>query len=158
MSRLLLFLFTCSVVCFSCNPTDDEQLVSDPEMEDARIVDHLTDIGLFDQAERLETGVYIVREVEGTGNMPSANSTVEVRYVGSFTNGSVFDQTNGTQTTNFNLQAVVPGFADGIMAMRSGGEATIYIPPSLGYGVNSSNANIPDDTILIFDVDLVSIF
>ena len=99
-------------------------------------------------------------EVAGTGKTPTICSMVAVRYKGMLTNGNVFDQTT-TEDAVFEVGLTVRGFANGLLNVKEGGKITLYIPPTLGYGnqdVKDRNNNviIPANSILIFEVQLVS--
>jgi hypothetical protein len=107
--------------------------------------------------------VLVVRDlVVGTGSAVSPTATVKVKYVGAlFTTGTVFDTSwgktgsGGADTATFALSGVIPGFAQGLIGMNTGGRREIVIPPSLGYGA-SATRTIPANSTLVFVVDLVS--
>lgn len=101
-------------------------------------------------------GFYYRITTPGTGTVtPTVCSQIRVNYVGRFTNGNIFDQTTGTPAT-FYLGQVIAGWIKGIPLIKSGGKITLYLPPSLGYG-STTIGPIPGNSILIFDVELVSI-
>ena len=108
------------------------------------------------------TGGTLVTEdlVVGTGATAVNGDTVTVHYIGTLTNGVKFDSSydRGQPLPPFQLGAgrVIPGFEQGIVGMRIGGKRRITIPPSLGYG-NQQNGQIPPNSTLIFDVDLIAI-
>ena len=79
--------------------------------------------------------------------------TIWVNYKGTLLNGEVFDQNDSVQ---FNLNRVVPGFAEGICLLGEGGKATLYIPANLAYGENG-NRNIEPNSTLIFDVEVLTV-
>jgi peptidylprolyl isomerase len=97
--------------------------------------------------------------VVGSGAAATADSTVDVRYTGTFyTDGTEFDSSwsGGDQPVQFPLAGVVPGFAQGIEGMQPGGRRVIVIPPALGYG-SQTRGPIPGNSTLVFVVDLVSV-
>lgn len=97
--------------------------------------------------------------VVGTGATASADSTVEVRYVGAnFADGVVFDSSwkSGNAPVQFPLNQVIPGFAAGIVGMKVGGRRLIVVPPAQGYGAQGSGPVKPNET-LVFVVDLTSV-
>ncbi|NLD61437.1 FKBP-type peptidyl-prolyl cis-trans isomerase [Candidatus Sumerlaeota bacterium] len=47
------------------------------------------------------------------------------------------------------------GFESGIMGMRVGGKRLVFIPSELGYGKKGSMPEVPPDTDLLFEMDLV---
>jgi peptidylprolyl isomerase len=97
--------------------------------------------------------------VVGSGPGATADSTVDVRYTGTFyTDGTPFDSSwsNGDEPVRFPLDGVVPGFAQGIEGMQPGGRRVMVIPPALGYG-DEARGPIPGGSTLVFVVDLVSV-
>ena len=52
---------------------------------------------------------------------------------------------------------VIKGWDEGISYMHEGGEATLIIPSSLGYG-SSGAGSIPPYSTLIFEVKLINIY
>lgn len=101
------------------------------------------------------TGLFYSIEVEGTGDNPSPTANVEVRYKGYFTNGTVFDQTPGDNTREFNLTGTIAAWQIGIPKMKKGGKAKLIAPSTLGYGYYGST-NVPPNSVLVFDVELVN--
>jgi FKBP-type peptidyl-prolyl cis-trans isomerase FkpA len=102
------------------------------------------------------SGLYYNIETAGIGTSPTACSFVTVKYVGKLTNGTVFDQTQGTNTYSNYLSYLIRGWVNGIPYLRPGGKIHLYIPPTLGYG-NQAQQNIPANSILVFDVELVNV-
>ena len=105
-------------------------------------------------------GTLLVEDlVVGTGATAAVGDTVSVHYVGTLTNGTVFDSSySRNQPFTFRVGAgqVIAGWDQGIPGMKVGGKRRLTIPPSLGYG-NQANGPIPANSTLIFDVELLSI-
>lgn len=99
-------------------------------------------------------------KIENAGDenvKPEANSNVRVKYTGYHTNGTVFD-TSGDNTTDFNLQQVIPGFTEGLQLIGKGGKVRLYIPGALAYGPQGNpQGGIEPNETLIFDIDLVDV-
>lgn len=53
--------------------------------------------------------------------------------------------------------AFVPGFSQGLIGMKVGGERQVFIPSDQGYG-STAQGEIPADSDLIFSIKLVSIY
>jgi FKBP-type peptidyl-prolyl cis-trans isomerase FkpA len=105
-------------------------------------------------AQRSDSGLYYVIEEEGTGTQPTSNSNVTVAYKGYFLNGEVFD--SSTSGISFNLQQVIKGWTEGITYFKEGGSGILLVPAHLGYG-NNDYRGIPGGSVLIFEVELISV-
>lgn len=120
---------------------------------EAEIQSYLTDNGLT--AERTDEGLYYIITKEGKGEKANILSTVTVDYSGYLISGEVFDSSydRGERST-FGLGNVIEGWQIGIPKLREGGAGKLIIPSHLAYGENSPNARIPDNAVLIFDIEL----
>ena len=83
-------------------------------------------------------------------------SNVTVTYKGSYFNGNVFDSTAAGSAATFQLGQVIPGWQKGVPLISKGGDITLYIPPSLGYGPQGYGI-IPGNAYLIFDIHIIDI-
>jgi peptidylprolyl isomerase len=92
---------------------------------------------------------------KGTGSThPRATSTVEVHYSGWTTDGKMFDSSvvRG-RTASFPLNAVIPGWTEGLQLMVEGEKTRFWIPVELAYnGMRGKPAGM-----LVFDVELIRI-
>jgi FKBP-type peptidyl-prolyl cis-trans isomerase len=52
---------------------------------------------------------------------------------------------------------VIKGWTEGLLYLKEGGKATLYIPSDLAYGKQGAGSDIGPDETLIFDVELVKI-
>lgn len=107
------------------------------------------------------TQLQIIDEVVGTGAVAATGDSVTVQYVGSLTNGAVFDASanHGTTGFTFNLGAgqVIKGWDEGIVGMKEGGKRKLVIPAALAYGSQAVGDIIPANSTLIFEVELVKV-
>jgi FKBP-type peptidyl-prolyl cis-trans isomerase len=105
-------------------------------------------------------GTLVVEDlVVGTGATAAAGDTVTVHYVGTFTNGTVFDSSySRNQPFVFRVGAgqVIAGWDQGVPGMKVGGKRRLTIPPSLAYGSTGAGP-IPPNSTLVFEIDLLSI-
>jgi FKBP-type peptidyl-prolyl cis-trans isomerase FkpA len=133
----------------ACKKTSDDtnkQL----EVDKALIENYLSENNLT--AESTASGLYYIIENPGTGTQPTIDSEVTVRYSGKFLSGTVFD----SGTASFPLSNVIKGWQEGIPLYKAGGKGTLIIPSGLAYGPNGSGP-IPGNTVLLFDIYLISV-
>lgn len=95
----------------------------------------------------------------GTGTVsPKASDTVKVHYHGTLLNGTVFDSSvERNEPISFPLNAVIPGWTEGVQLMKVGDKFRFEIPPNLAYGPNSPSPKIPPNSTLVFEVELLGI-
>lgn len=107
------------------------------------------------------TQLMVKDETVGTGAAAAAGDTVTVNYVGSLTNGTVFDASanHGSTGFTFTLGAgqVIKGWDQGIAGMKEGGKRILVIPASLAYGSQAVGNAIPANSALVFEVELLKV-
>lgn len=93
----------------------------------------------------------------GSGESPKPTDQVTVNYRGTLLNGTEFDSSSkhGGPAT-FTANQVIPGWQEALTLMKPGAKYQLFIPPKLAYDLDSPPA-IPPGSMLIFDVDLVSV-
>ena len=91
----------------------------------------------------------------GTGTRkPSAHSTVRVHYTGWTTDGKMFDSSLArAKPAVFPLDAVIPGWTQGLQLMVEGEKRRFWIPKNLAY---RGEAGKPQG-MLVFDIELIEI-
>ena len=118
------------------------------------------DIGEINEAVRqgkLDTtgsvnGVYYKILKEGNGSYVSINDTVTVLYKGLLLkDGTVFSETKDDAAT-FPLNHLIKGWQYGLPLCKVGGAIRLIIPSGLAYSIRSRAAEIPPNSILIFDI------
>ena len=109
-------------------------------------------------AERLESGMVMTEMMAGTGDSPSATSTVKVHYHGTLRSGKVFDSSvDRGEPVSFALNQVVPCWTEGLQRMKVGGKSQLVCPPQLAYGSQGRPPQIPANAALVFEVELLEI-
>jgi FKBP-type peptidyl-prolyl cis-trans isomerase FkpA len=96
---------------------------------------------------------------EGKGPKPQPTDTVRVNYKGSLLDGKVFDDSaQHGGPAKIPLQAVVPGWREGVTLMPVGSKYRLWIPGAIGYGDKvPPGAAIGPNATLVFDVELLDI-
>ena len=93
----------------------------------------------------------------GTGAKPGPDQTVEVHYHGTLVDGTVFDSSvQRGETISFPVGGVIPGWVEALQPMAVGSKWKLVIPAELAYG-NRTQGPIPAGSVLIFEVELISI-
>ncbi len=93
-----------------------------------------------------------------TGPHPGPTDEVKVDYVGSLTNGAVFDSSveRGVPAV-MGLADLVPAWQEALPLMRPGDEWILYVPPKLGYGEAGAGGVIPPNAVLVFKIKLLGV-
>ena len=98
---------------------------------------------------------------EGEGPAAEAGDRLTVDYVGTLhETGEEFDNSYDRGTpleVELGAGDVIPGFDQGLEGMKEGGKREITIPSDLGYGPQGQPPDIPPNSALVFEVELVSI-
>jgi peptidylprolyl isomerase len=98
--------------------------------------------------------------VVGDGATPQRGQTVTVHYTGTLANGKKFDSSldRGTPADfRIGVGSVIKGWDEGLMTMKVGGKRRLVIPSALGYGPQGRPPDIPGNSTLIFDVELLGV-
>lgn len=104
-----------------------------------------------------ETGLQYKIIESGSDVKPGPQDTVWVRYRGTLTDGTVFDEVEeDAEPVRLMLNRVVPGWTEGLQLIGEGGKIELYIPSNLGYG-DAGNQAIGPNSALIFKVELTKV-
>ena len=103
----------------------------------------------------------------GTGKVAAAGKMVSVHYTGwlfdkstADNKGKKFDSSRdrpGNFTFPLGAGRVIKGWDQGVQGMKVGGQRTLIIPPSMGYGARGASNIIPPNATLVFDVELMEV-
>lgn len=166
----LVFSIFIAISFTSClNGNDDEydaylekleeykkQVYEQYQTDSILITDYLAEndsIATYDK----NSGIYYNIIAEGDEFHPNSYSIIAVKYKGMLLDGTVFEETQSDQTVSFDLSNLITGWQIGIPLIGGGGKIILYLPSYYGYGTTESN-NIPANSILLFEIDLVSFY
>ncbi len=103
----------------------------------------------------------------GTGKEATPGKMVSVHYTGwlfdksaADNKGKKFDSSRdrpGNFTFPLGAGRVIKGWDQGVQGMKVGGQRTLIIPPSMGYGARGAGNIIPSNATLVFDVELMGV-
>lgn len=92
------------------------------------------------------------------GPQPKDTDLVTVNYEGKLIDGTVFDSSiKRGRPIDLPVDGVIPGWTEALKMMRVGEKYRIFIPANLAYGVQSPSPDIPPNSVLIFDLELLGI-
>jgi FKBP-type peptidyl-prolyl cis-trans isomerase len=105
--------------------------------------------------EKTSSGLrFILTSPNEAGAALVARQNVTVKYAGRLLSDKQFDA--GTFSFTLGVGQVVGGFDEGIAKLKVGEKGTIIFPSSLGYGSRGAGGDIPGNSPLIFDIEIVS--
>lgn len=118
----------------------------------------LAENGAKEGVKTLPSGLQYRVIQEGTGPSPQAADTVTVNYRGSLVDGTEFDSSyRRGQPAELPVEGLIPGWTEALHLMKTGSKWEIFIPPQLGYGERGASPVIPPNSVLVFEVELLSV-
>ncbi len=117
-----------------------------------------TKLSGFTPVEKVDS-LQIIDTKVGTGAEAKADSTVTAHYTGALAkDGTIFQSSHDSgQPATFSLSQVIKGWQEGVPGMKVGGVRRLIIPAEQAYGSASPAANIPPNSDLVFDIELVNV-
>lgn len=115
----------------------------------------LADFTPIDSVDELQ----IIDIEEGTGATVQPGATITAHYTGALCkNGIIFQSSHDFgKPISFGLSQVIRGWTDGVPGMKVGGMRRLIIPSEMAYGSARAASNIPPNSDLVFDIELVEI-
>ena len=115
----------------------------------------LADFAPIDQVSELQ----IIDIEEGTGAVVQPGATITAHYTGALCkNGIIFQSSHDFgKPISFGLDQVIRGWTDGVPGMKVGGMRRLIVPSDMAYGSARAASNIPPNSDLVFDIELVDI-
>lgn len=131
---------------------------------------------LKEGAKTLPSGLKIKYIKEGKGEKPKEGDKVLVNYAGYLTDGTLFDTNMLEVAQKFDVvdhrrvsagqyapvpmdysknSQLVPGFREGLLNMRVGDKAILYIPSHLAWAEKGAGNVIPPNADVIFELEIV---
>jgi len=96
----------------------------------------------------------------GEGDEVKDGDLVSVNYRGTLTSGKEFDNSyDRGEPFEFTVGVgeVIKGWDEGLKGMKVGGKRKLTIPPQLGYGEQGAGDDIPPNSTLVFEIELLEI-
>lgn len=101
----------------------------------------------------------IIDITPGTGAEVQLGATITAHYTGALVaDGTIFQSSKDFgRPATFGLNQVIAGWTQGVPGMKVGGVRRLIIPAAQAYGAASPSPNIPANSDLVFDIELVAI-
>ena len=120
--------------------------------------DFLKENGAKEGVTTTESGLQYKVVTQGEGPKPKAEDTVKVHYKGTLLDGTEFDSSySRNEPAVFPLNQVIPGWTEAVQLMNVGSKYQLFLPPNLAYGDRGAPPVIEPGSMLIFEVELLSI-
>jgi FKBP-type peptidyl-prolyl cis-trans isomerase FklB len=106
----------------------------------------------------LPSGLQYLVLREGNGPKPEATDRVSVHYIGSFLDGTEFNNSyTGGDPAIFSVNRVIAGWTEALQLMKVGAKWKLWLPPELAYGEDGQGTQIGSNATLVFEVELLAI-
>jgi FKBP-type peptidyl-prolyl cis-trans isomerase len=101
----------------------------------------------------------IIDVKQGDGEAVPEGATITAHYTGALCkDGTIFQSSHDLgNAISFGLNQVIEGWTKGVPGMKVGGTRRLIIPAAMAYGESSPAPNIPPNSDLVFDIELVKI-
>jgi len=100
----------------------------------------------------------VISPGNANASSPKPTDEVTVNYAGRLLNGTEFDSSyKRGQPVTFAVNGVIPGWTEALQLMKPGSKYQLFIPPKLAYDEHSPSPEIPPGSLLVFDVELMSV-
>ena len=158
-TALTSLLFICSFLIANTGFAQDQKAIDEKLLTDYFAKNKI-------HATRTPSGLYYTINKKGEGDNAKPGQAVTMMYYGYTLNGNKFD---GNMDKNYNPDPsrqpftftlaghqVIAGWDEGVQLLNKGCRATLYLPSGLAYGPRAMGAAIPANSVLAFDVEVVS--
>lgn len=101
----------------------------------------------------------IIDTIIGAGAEAPEGARITAHYTGALCkDGTIFQSSHDFgDAISFGLSQVIAGWTQGVPGMKIGGTRRLVIPSVLAYGSVRAAANIPPNSDLVFDIELIAI-
>lgn len=95
----------------------------------------------------------------GNGDTVQPGATITAHYTGALCKTGIIFQSSHDfgDAITFGLDQVIKGWTQGVPGMKIGGMRRLIIPSEMAYGSVRAAANIPPNSDLVFDIELIAI-
>lgn len=97
---------------------------------------------------------FILNQEAKEGMSLKQGQSVKVKYSGRLLNDKQFDA--GSFNFVLGVGQVITGFDEGIAKLKVGEKGTLIFPSSIGYGAAGAGSDIPPNSPLIFEIEVLA--
>ena len=117
-----------------------------------------TKLANFEPTNKVEE-LTIIDVKEGAGDIVPEDARITAHYTGALCkDGTIFQSSHDFgEPVTFGLTQVIQGWTKGVPGMKVGGIRRLIIPSDMAYGSVRAAANIPPNSDLVFDIELVAL-
>ncbi len=112
------------------------------------------------KATATSSGLKILELKKGKGALIKESDEVEVFYTLHLATGKLVQSNEGSSPLKFKLndpqRPMIPGFKEGVLTMKKGTKARLFIPYYLAYG-EKGGGPFPPKADVIFDIEVVNV-
>lgn len=168
--KFIAAVVTAAVLIGACKKNDNNECTATAgttvasAAEEEMVIKYLDSMGISNRTELDASGMYYVIDTVGNSKRAGLCTSITVSYKGYYRNGSVFDQATAASPATFpEISNLIEGWKRTLLLMGEGAVVRMFIPPSLGYGINGwQNPNtglyfILPNAVLIFEMKLIRI-
>jgi len=152
MRKYILLLSVLAIFLTSCGGSLSGQMAQQAKVDDSLIRVYLKANPQI-KAVKDPSGIYYQIIKPGTGIAPTEGSTVTVNYTCSLMGGQLYDKGSNFSSP---LSGLVKAWQIAVPHLKPGGNIVLYVPSHLAYGAGGAGP-IPENAVLTFDIDLISV-
>jgi len=152
-NTFVIILTVLTIGLASCNKSPVQFNAAQQALTDDNAIQAYIKSHNLDSVKKDPSGVYYKILTPGSGAYPTKTSSIIVEYQGALLNGTIF---NSETSISGSLSEFIQGWQIGIPYINAGGTILLLIPSAYGYGDSSPGAAIPVNSVLVFNVTLVS--
>ncbi|MCX7770261.1 MAG: FKBP-type peptidyl-prolyl cis-trans isomerase [Proteobacteria bacterium] len=106
----------------------------------------------------LQSGLQYKIIKKGEGKIPTENDVVECNFIGTLIDGTEFENTyKKGNPAILKVSTAIPGLREALKIMPLGSKWQIFIPPKLAYGTKKVGSYIGPNSVLIYELELISV-
>jgi FKBP-type peptidyl-prolyl cis-trans isomerase len=156
-TALASLLFVCTFLISNIGFAQDQKAIDEKVLTEYFAKNNI-------KATRTPSGLYYTIHKKGEGSNAKPGMSVSMLYYGYTLDGKRFDgnmdqsykPVGNPFTFSLGAHQVIAGWDEGVQLLNKGCRATLYLPSGLAYGAAGAGGVIKPNSVLAFDVELVS--